>query len=140
MPVYSSGASVETRMAASGVPQSGASSELRARRSGTGSAGATDIIGSTRTAHDTLSAFSCLPSSVCATRLRLNLRLIEVFVFALGLSFVSPVFVLHLKSRLGDSATAVTGLLATQAATSFVAEVRKGRRRWASLESHGNGA
>jgi len=56
-------------------------------------------------------------------RIERNIQLLNAYCFVMGLSFLSPVYVLYLKENLLGSTTSVSWILATQAITIFVLEV-----------------
>lgn len=71
------------------------------------------------------STTTCRSSThVSPSRLELNIRLLHIFIFLTGLSFLSPVFVIYLKENLHESTTCVSSIIAAQAITIVALEVR----------------
>ena len=70
-----------------------------------------------------LDSLEDLPPINSPHRIERNIQLLNAYCFVMGLSFLSPVYVLYLKENLLGSTTSVSWILATQAITIFVLEV-----------------
>ena len=76
--------------------------------------------------HVALALQSSLPCTAAAPLVRRNLGLLRCFSFLLGLTFLSPLFVLYLRASLHDSATQVSLVLAAHSVAAFVCELPAG--------------